>query len=399
MDNYSIPLILFVLGIGISLMGIKKRKVAKKIQDTPRSKISSAAQGHVEIQGFAWPKTKLTVDSDEKKCIYYSFTLQHEETQGSGKNKRKVWVTDFTSYFGESFYVMDSTGILEVMPIGATLEIESARTRQWSFLSKKQKEKICLDLVNRPIAGFPPSSGFGGLFSKKFRIIEQNILVGSPIYLNGNFRSHTGEPSKVQSPGMTAFYNRLFNKENRSDKNINAFLDKNKDGKISIKEMREGYYIAAISALAKVGNKDFPEESFDSYGEMSTSENHQLIIADMHESHLLRKLNRAVLLIILGLFLILSSIIVLKHLHDLETNSYSQNEANLEAERTVIDNLRITKLKSQINSWHFSCTNNQLIDCQNLIRAHKEVPFSDVNLKYYKAQACKLGDAVFCVNN
>ena len=72
-DRMSLQIVFFGLGGGAYLIynGFKNLSKHRKAQDTATSRISSAPQGFVEIQGYAWPKeTFLHKNLDGRKCVY-----------------------------------------------------------------------------------------------------------------------------------------------------------------------------------------------------------------------------------------------------------------------------------------------------------------------------------------
>ncbi len=101
---------------------------------TPRSKTVSAPQGFVELEGFAWPIGPTVTTKTGLEAIYYSLCLQRQDTQGAGKNKKKVWVTIFTHVHAEEFLLVDATGMVKIDPRGAELELETGTTRAWNML-------------------------------------------------------------------------------------------------------------------------------------------------------------------------------------------------------------------------------------------------------------------------
>ena len=119
-------------GGGILYSGLKRRTRARAIEEMPRSKIATAPQGLVEVEGFAWPnENRVARSSSGFENVYYELQLQREESRGSGKNRRKVWVTIFTHRHAETFYICDATGIALVDPQDALIEVHQHTQMPW----------------------------------------------------------------------------------------------------------------------------------------------------------------------------------------------------------------------------------------------------------------------------
>ena len=89
-DFYQAVGVAIVFCGGLLYNAIKKYKTVRKIEDTAKSNIATAPQGYVEFQGFAWPMQKSVQCTRGFEAVYYSFSLQRQETQGSGKNKKNL---------------------------------------------------------------------------------------------------------------------------------------------------------------------------------------------------------------------------------------------------------------------------------------------------------------------
>lgn len=280
-----------VFGFMLIFKAIKGNKILRKIEDTPKSKVETAPQGYVEFEGFAWPQDETVRGSSGEEAVYYSLTVQKKETRGSGKQRRTEWITVFSHFHSRPFYLVDATGLALIEVGGGELDIDEGNKRSWSSLTSEEKDRILNFSQGRNHSGFPPSTFLFGIFSGSYRVIEKEIAVGNPLYANGDFRTLTAVTPVLSLKGLTEFSSRVFNRESRSLKNITSFLDKNKDGKISTAESRTGYLFAARQARMK--SKDLGVESpFPVYGRIGSSKEHPLLLADLHESHLIERKGR-----------------------------------------------------------------------------------------------------------
>ena len=83
--------LLCALGVIFINVAIKKRNRLRKTQDTQRTKVSSAQQGYVEIEGFAWPDFETVESSSGLKTIHHSLQIQRLESVGRSKHWRTIF--------------------------------------------------------------------------------------------------------------------------------------------------------------------------------------------------------------------------------------------------------------------------------------------------------------------
>lgn len=295
----DLKLIFFAIGTGTLFMGraIKRRRLVQEITSSPRSRIASAPQGQVEIDAFAWPITEGILTPRDEEAIHYSIRIERKQTRG----KRTEWVSVAKHSHSFPFYAVDATGIAIVEPNAENFEINDPETRIWRNLSIQEKAGVLRIVGEATGMGFPPPEGFWGFFSSEFRVVESEILLGSPVYLNGEFKTSHEESLKVSSQGLTEFVRRIFDVGSRNVKNLAHFLDKNRDGQVSEEEARNGYHFAAKTARARKPESGAQAESeFEVFGRVISSANHRLMVGDCHETYLTKRLDRFVWLQFVG---------------------------------------------------------------------------------------------------
>ncbi len=378
----GIEVILLLGGVSgyLFYQSIKIHKRLRKIQDTPRSKASSASQGFSELQGFAWPFQSTIFSARQTEAVYYKFRLQREETRGSGKNRRRVWVTVGETSLTDPFLLVDPTGLTLIQPSGADILPSISETRSWNSLNPKEKEHVCQNLLKKSVDSMP-SGGFLGFLGPKYRIQEEIIPRGSPLYLSGVFKTENSEVKTLQSPGLTHFHQMLFDPESRSLKNLTHLIDKNKDGKISETEALQSYTFAATMAVKKAGiEKSETEKSFDIHGCVQNNPDHPLYLAGAHEEHLIRKLKYKPVLSLLGSAACASLALFLAFPQALSLSRKPAQQAVME-ETTAL---------------HQLCVHSQLSACLKLIEIKDLAQIPPENLRYYRQKACSLGDSKSC---
>lgn len=304
--------VLFIFGGGFLYKAYQRRKRLQNITGLPRSKIESAPQGLVELQGFAWPCQTPAVTAEGAEAIYYSFDLQKQE---SGRGDRKNdWVSVYKVVRQEVFYLVDPTGAVLVDPAEAQLDLANARTRTWRQLSDVERQRIISQIVQGSVPSFPPSNFLFGVFSGQFRVVESELRAGSPVFATGDFCAPIDGPQKIKSPGLSFFCARVFDSLRRETKNLTAELDQNHDGTVTFEESRAGYSAMARSARLRAQRESPPEKEFVLHGVLRKSAANALFVADTDQAHLKDRLSRflwtqfvaGALLIALGLTLAVS---------------------------------------------------------------------------------------------
>ncbi len=285
-----------VFGVIFLIRALRRHKKLRQVTDTPRSKTRTAAQGFVELEGFAWPDSTTVLSSSGHEAIYHCFQLQKEVSRGSGRQRRRTWETVFERRHVQPFYLIDAQGLIWLDPNGADLNLEATSIRSWRSLNSSEQERILRSIVNAPLASFPPSMAFFGLFSPKYRIVENEIRVGSPMYVTGDFKAIEGEIPDVRDPGLLYFAGRSFDLKTGAIKNISKILDTDGDGSVDAEEAKQGYSFLAKIARQKAKDSAIATSTFEKpmhlHGTMGSSQTNRLFIADTHQIHLTKRLER-----------------------------------------------------------------------------------------------------------
>jgi len=190
----------------------------RMMENTPTSKIRSAAQGFVELEGrgqlldgplIAAPLSGIT-------SVWYSYEI--EEHRGTGKNAR--WVTVESGVSDDLFLLKDETGQCIVDPDGAV--VTPSEVNIWYGRSK------------RPSSG-PRVRGnrwfsFG---TGRFRYAEKRIHPKEAIYAIGLFKTVGGTGTEVD---LEADLKDLLKEWKKNSEQLLERFDQNKDGQIGIEE-------------------------------------------------------------------------------------------------------------------------------------------------------------------
>lgn len=388
LDKDAIQFLITCFGIGFVLiwLGIRKHKKLRLIQDHPTVKIETAAQGFSEVQGFAWPTAVGPKCVKGIEMIFHSLQLQKQVTQGSGKNKKRVWITVFSTGYANPFYIMDATGLALVDPGKCELEIESKTTRNWSMLQATEKSHYLAHFIKESVPGFPPSGFLFGLFSSSFRIIESRINTGSPVYIKGHFESPEGLQKEVLLSGLAKFATQVFDFQSRKIRQIKSLLDTNKDNKITSKEAIDGYSRLAMFAKSQSASGQSPvaDRGFPVFGLLTSNQDHKLFIADCHEEHLIRKLKIQYYgYLSSGMALCFVAILIHSPWFNQQTSHFRKVAV---AAPVPIDSAAL----------HRNCLSGQLSECKKIMQNQYSLKLSDQYMTLYRNKACELGDVIYC---
>lgn len=126
----------FVCASGLAAWAANLRR-ARLIDDVPTSRIASAAQGYMELQGQArqFPDHLLPARLSQTPCVWYRYQI---ETRDAGGN----WRVEEYGEADDSFLLKDDSGQCIIDPDGA--EILTSRRRSWTESDHRYTEWLLL---------------------------------------------------------------------------------------------------------------------------------------------------------------------------------------------------------------------------------------------------------------
>jgi hypothetical protein len=286
----TLTLALGLYGAILIGMALRRRKPLRAIQDLPTSKTETAAQGLVEFQGFAWSKDDAPKNFRGAELIYYTVHLQRLEKVRRGNKTHHEWVTRYHWRYYEPFFLVDATGMVLIEKVTVQGQLTNNHIRQWRSIREKEQAYLIENFIDEPIAGFPPSNFLFGLFSSRFRLLETIIEVGSPIHVQGNFRSQPDSCFKIKRRGLTKFSEKFFDRSRRALRKVTPLLDANKDGTVTTQEARDVYTRYAGFCRSQSPEDLSGEIELQVHGSVGATEDHPLQISDAHEEQLINDL-------------------------------------------------------------------------------------------------------------
>ena len=197
------------------------------MQDTPTSKIRSASQGFVELEGQARSidDKPLTAPGTRTDCVWYDFKAEEYQNKGwfDTGNRKDKWTTVSADRSPFSFYIDDGTGVCAIDPDVAT--VKAKFTKVWT--------------------------------QGNYRYTESRIDEREKIYCLGQFETNQG-PSrhKVIKESTRVALNQL--KKDR--KELLRKFDTNGDGEIDLDEWNIARSAARVQAEKEVDDDYEPTQ-------------------------------------------------------------------------------------------------------------------------------------------
>lgn len=192
------------------------------IEDTPTSRIRSAHQGYVELEGNGHPVEGVPLSSPLSKtaCIWWFYEIEKKVR----RNKSTSWDTIDKKTSDDAFVLEDHTGHCLVNPAGA--EVVTTHKRQWYGSSAW------------PSGGPPAKTSFFNMGS--YRYTERIIQAGEAVYALGLFRTlsaslDAGEERVALAATLAEW---------KQDAARMQLFDVNKDGEIDLKEWEAARRVA-----------------------------------------------------------------------------------------------------------------------------------------------------------
>jgi hypothetical protein len=195
--------------------GFKWWRWARLIEDTPTSRIRSAAQGYVEIQGLArlMGGEPIVAPLSRRTCVWWSYRVEERVRDGN----RRRWRQVASAVSEHIFLIEDDSGACVVDPDGAEV-LPSVRNTWYGD-------------TPHPVAGPPAARGFVG-FGSRYRYRESRLDVGATTYAIGWFHSDTGADPRSVSDEVTA----LLREWKREPRTLLRRFDRDGNGALSLEE-------------------------------------------------------------------------------------------------------------------------------------------------------------------
>lgn len=224
-DLFWLPQGYFLIALALSSLGalyalyrmLTRLRRARWVEDTPTSRIRSAAQGLVELKGQveAGGYAPLISPLAEVNCLWYRFRV--EEYRRSGKSSQ--WRTIEQGVSERPFLLRDETGSCWINPKGA--QVHPRQRQRWEGR-------------RRWPAGHGLRTGLlGGLIGSRYRYTEEWFAEGETLYALGWFQSRGGGREASDADAVSR---QLISQWKAEYPDLLSRFDDNNDGRLDPQE-------------------------------------------------------------------------------------------------------------------------------------------------------------------
>ncbi|MFA5267094.1 MAG: hypothetical protein WC379_03910 [Methanoregula sp.] len=186
-ELFAFLVVFFGMGIWAIFSGYRDYRLMEKVNNTPTSRVSSAALGLVELAGHAGCHEGLTSPVSRIRCAYWRITGEYSDENG-------CWQRIFLDESTDHFHIRDNTGSMEVDPRGAEMDIPVNRT--WEGFIQEHRGSFIPEsgglMLPEPAMKFVQSfketktKKIHDHADQKIRITEYIIAENDPLYVLGS---------------------------------------------------------------------------------------------------------------------------------------------------------------------------------------------------------------------
>lgn len=244
---------------------------ARWVEDTPTSRVRSAAQGLVELKGQldAGGHAPLISPLGEVDCLWYRFSI--EEYRRVGKSSR--WQLVERGVSERPFLLRDETGTCWIDPRGA--EVHPRQRRRWEGRQRWP-------------AGHGLRTGLlSGLIGSRYRYTEEWFSETETLYALGWFQSRGGGREAVD---VTSVARQVISQWKADYPDLLARFDRDRDGELDLQEWEQVRQAAGHEAQRQIRLSD----SAPVVHVLGKPQVRGLpfMLSDHHEEHLSQRLRR-----------------------------------------------------------------------------------------------------------
>jgi hypothetical protein len=216
----------WVLTLGVAIPGggwvaFRSLHVARLIEDTPTSRVRSAAQGYVELAGRCRPLagTQNLAPLTQRPCVWWKYRVQQRTESGPSGKRRQSWRTISSGRSELPFMLDDGTGECIVQPCGA--EILTGESTTWYGSTPWPTQA--------PGAGLVRSQG------RQYRYFEERIYELEQLCILGQFATHATDSGYDPQAETTA----LLAEWKQDQARLAERFDRDRDGRVSLSEWEQ----------------------------------------------------------------------------------------------------------------------------------------------------------------
>ena len=219
-------LVAAIAGFFFAFHFIHRKRV---IEDTPTSKIRSAAQGYVELigHGYLMEGQPIVSPLTGKSCTWYEFRVEEKRQSG----KRTEWKTIRKGTRDELFLIKDETGQCVIDPEDAYVTVNDKQV--WFGNSATPTSKPNITGKKTGLGNF--AIGFiGGM--QRYRYTEKLLHSGESLYAIGLYKTVGGAGAKFD---INEDVRELIREWKTDTETLMKRFDANNDGEICLQEWQQ----------------------------------------------------------------------------------------------------------------------------------------------------------------
>lgn len=211
---------------------LRSIRMARLIEDMPTSRIRSAAQGYVELDGRGIPLagTKNLAPLTQRPCLWWRYRISKKVERSRGRGES--WQTVASGRSSIPFLLDDQTGQCIVKPDGA--EIVATESTTW------------YGNTPWPAAGPASRPWLGG--ERDYRYTEERIYQHERVYALGDFRSSSADGER----DLQAEQAMLLAEWKQDQPALLERFDRDRDGRIDLDEWERAREAARRAVLDRV---------------------------------------------------------------------------------------------------------------------------------------------------
>lgn len=178
---------LLVIGSATLAAGVKRYLLFQRINNTPTSKVRSAAVGLVELFGKAKCKDDVLSPISKVKSAFWRVTGEYYYKT----KKSSGWREFFKKESGVPFYLQDPTGKMLVDPKGGEVDIPhdfqvKGHLKDFNLFGIQLQKKMDKKVLDFIYSDSKIQSKFSNYSGRRLRISEYYIAEGDPLYVMGS---------------------------------------------------------------------------------------------------------------------------------------------------------------------------------------------------------------------